>query len=144
MSLSDFLHTVEWFQVLLYNSHNSKSIICLHTVYSIWPIDRTLSGTTTPSLSGTGSNGNEGVLPIPQISKAAASPLDCLMLCPVHSLEVGVLPLCRDAVSVFYSPRQLGFLKLMACCLIISQTIVNTLYVFLSMQWFEMEWKKKK
>ena len=28
----------------------------------IWPIDRTLSGATTPSQSGSGSYGNEGVL----------------------------------------------------------------------------------
>ena len=31
---------------------------------SIWPIDRTLSGITTPRQSGPGSNGNEGVLDI--------------------------------------------------------------------------------
>ena len=28
---------------------------------SIWPIDRTLSGATTPGQSGSASNGNEGV-----------------------------------------------------------------------------------
>ena len=32
-----FLHKVKWFQVLLYNSHNLTSVICLHTVCSIWP-----------------------------------------------------------------------------------------------------------
>ena len=31
----------------------------------IWPIDRTLSGATTPGQSGPGSDGNEGVLRIP-------------------------------------------------------------------------------
>ena len=35
---------------------------------SIWPIDRTLSGATTPGQSGPGSDGNEGVLRIPQNS----------------------------------------------------------------------------
>ena len=35
---------------------------------SIWPIDRTLSGVTTPSQSGPGSDGNEGILCIPQSS----------------------------------------------------------------------------
>ena len=35
---------------------------------SIWPIDRTLSGATTPGQSGHGSDGNEGVLRIPQSS----------------------------------------------------------------------------
>ena len=32
---------------------------------SIWPINRTLSGVTTPGQSGCGSNGNEGLLPKP-------------------------------------------------------------------------------
>ena len=33
---------------------------------SIWPIDRTLSGVTTPGQSGPGSDGNEEVLRIPK------------------------------------------------------------------------------
>ena len=33
---------------------------------SIWPIDRTLSGATTPGQSGHGSDGNEGMSYIPQ------------------------------------------------------------------------------
>ena len=36
---------------------------------STWLIDRTLSGATTPGLSWPGSNGNEGVLCIPQSSR---------------------------------------------------------------------------
>ena len=35
---------------------------------SIWCTDKTLSGATTPCRSEPGSNGNEGVLCIPQIS----------------------------------------------------------------------------
>ena len=35
---------------------------------SIWPIDRAESGATTPSPSGSGSDGNKRVLHIPQIS----------------------------------------------------------------------------
>ena len=27
-----FLHTVKWFQVLLYNSHNLAPVICLFTI----------------------------------------------------------------------------------------------------------------
>ena len=38
----------------------------------IWPIDRTLSGATNQGQSGLGSNGNEGVLHIPQLSQAGA------------------------------------------------------------------------
>ena len=48
MRLSSFLHTVKWFQVLVYNSENLTSVICLHTVCSISPIDITTSGDTTP------------------------------------------------------------------------------------------------
>ena len=36
------MHTIKWFQVLLYNSHNLTSVICFLTVCSILPIDRTL------------------------------------------------------------------------------------------------------
>ena len=59
-----FLHTVKWFQVLLYISQNLTPVICLHTVCSIWPIDRILSAATTSAQSGPVSSGNEGVLPI--------------------------------------------------------------------------------
>ena len=67
-----------------------------------------LSGATTPGQSGPRSAGNEGVFCIPQ-SISGTSPSDCLVLYPGHSLVVGyVLPLCREAVSVFYNPSQLG------------------------------------
>ena len=47
---------------------------------SIWPIDKTLSGSTTPLESGPVSNGNEGVLSILQNSSiTGTSPLDYLM-----------------------------------------------------------------
>ena len=42
-------------------------------------MDRTVSGATTLGQSGPESNGNEEVLPIPQISKTGASQADCLM-----------------------------------------------------------------
>ena len=64
-SLSSFLHIVKWFQVLVYNRHYLASVICLHTVCSIWPIERTLSCATNPGQSGPGSNGSGGVLYIP-------------------------------------------------------------------------------
>ena len=67
----------------------------------IWLIDRTLSGATTSSQSETGSDGNEGVLHIPQNSS-----FDDLMLYSGHSLAS--LPFCRDAVSIFYSPNWTG------------------------------------
>ena len=74
------LHTVESFQVLLYNSYNSiHQVICLHLVkwlnIFIWSTDGTLAGTTTSGQS----NGNEGVLHIPQSSRTGVLPSDCLM-----------------------------------------------------------------
>ena len=57
-----------------------------HIVCSMRPKDRTLSGATTPGQSELGTNGNEAVLHIPQISKARAWPSDGLMSYPEHSL----------------------------------------------------------
>ena len=75
---------------------------------SIWPINRTLSGVTTQGQSVPGSNGNERVLHITQNSSITGTlRLDCLVSYPGHSLGV-VLPLHRDAVSVFNSLSQLG------------------------------------
>ena len=45
------LHTMKWFQELLFNTNNS-----------IWPIGGTLTDTTTLGLSEPGSNANEEVL----------------------------------------------------------------------------------
>ena len=74
----------------------------------LWLIDRTLSGTTTLGQSGPGSNGNEEVLCIPQISSiTVASPSGCFLSYPRYSLR-GVLYLCQDAVGVFYSPSRLA------------------------------------
>ena len=82
---------------------------------SIWHIDRILSGTTTPGQSGPWSDGSDGLLSIPQSSSITeASPSDCLVSNPGHSLGAGVLPLCMDAVSLFYSPSQLSLTNLEA------------------------------
>ena len=69
-----------------------------------------LTSATIPGQSGPGSNGNEGVLCIPQIySITGTSPSDCLVLYPGYSLGGwGVLLLCREAVGVFYSPSRLS------------------------------------
>ena len=52
-----------------------------------------LSGATTPGQRGPGSNGNEGVLHIPQSSSiAGTSPSDCFVSYPGHSLRGGCYP----------------------------------------------------
>ena len=49
-------------------------------ISSIWPIERTLSGATTPGQSGPRSNDNKGILCIPQNpSITGATPLDCFV-----------------------------------------------------------------
>ena len=75
---------------------------------SIWPIERAISGATTPGQSGPVSDGNDGVLHIPQSSSiTGTSPSDCLVLYPRHSFG-GVLLLCEGAVDIFYSPSRQG------------------------------------
>ena len=55
---------------------------------SIWPINRTLSGTTIPGQSEPGSDGNKGVLHIPQsYSITEDSPSDCLISYPRQLLR---------------------------------------------------------
>ena len=73
---------------------------------SIWPIDRTLSGATTPGQRGPGSMA---------MKEYSALPKAQLLLKPHHqivdchrTLVGGVLPLCRDAVGVFCSLSRLG------------------------------------
>ena len=97
-------------------------------------IDKPLSCATSSRQSGPWSDGNERVLRIPQSSSiTGASSSDCLVsyqdnrqrgsypfaeMQLVYSIALadratrtligGVLSLCREAVGVFYSPRQLG------------------------------------
>ena len=70
----------------------------------------TLSSATNPGQNEPVSDGNKGVLRIPQCSSlTGASPSGCLV-----SLVERDLPLCRDAIRVFCSPTRpssLSFLK---------------------------------
>ena len=76
---------------------------------SIRPLDWTLSGATTLGLSGPGSNGNKRVHSISKSSSiTGASPSACLVSY-LGPLLGGGLPLCRDAVGVFFSPSWLGW-----------------------------------
>ena len=51
-------------------------------------MDQTLSGATTPDQSGPGSDGNGGLLRIPQSSSiTGTSPSDCLVSYPGRSAE---------------------------------------------------------
>ena len=64
-----------------------KSKLSKLQLSSSWPIYRILSGATTLGQSGPGSDGNEGVLCIPQSSSnTGTSPSDWLLLCLGHLL----------------------------------------------------------
>ena len=103
----------------------------------IWPIGRALSGVTTPYQSGPGSNGNEGVLCIPQGSSITGpSPSDCLVSYQDIHWEGGSYHLCIDPVGVFYSHSRLGlsaYIKLAVTWFVflgtVSLTILNFCYL---------------
>ena len=101
--------------VFVYKQLNVKTVLfqtiqlSISTQFSsIWPIDKALSGATTPGRSGLGSDVNEQVLRIPQSSTITrTSPSNCLVLYPGHLLG-GVLGLTPpQKSSVFYSPSWL-------------------------------------
>ena len=76
---------------------------------SIWPIDTILSGATTPSQSGPGSNGNEGVVHIPQSSSIpGASSSDCLMSYPGHLVEGGGFTPLQRCSRYILQPQPTG------------------------------------
>ena len=77
-----------------------QSIVCIHLngldYYerlnsSVWPIDRTLSGATTPRQIEPGSNGNEVVLCILQIPRAGALAWDSSIAYPGYTSVVSYL-----------------------------------------------------
>ena len=83
---------------------------CASTQFSsIWPIHRALLGATTLGQSGRRSDGNEGVLRIPQSSRiTGTSPPDCLVSCPGPSLKGGCYTPLQRSRRVFYSTSWLG------------------------------------
>ena len=78
---------------------------------SIWPIDRTQLGATTPGQNGPRSNDNQGVLHIPQKSSITeTSPSDCFVSYPGNLLWGCLTPLQRRSRFILYSqPIGLGF-----------------------------------
>ena len=68
---------------------SSKSVLYKYSISSILPIDRTLSGATTPRQSGPGSDGNEGVLPIPQRSSITGTSLSGCLVSYIQDTRCG-------------------------------------------------------
>ena len=76
---------------------------------SICPIDRILSGATTPGQSGPGSNGNEVVPHIPRsFSITRTSPSDYLMSYQWHSLWGGGLTPLERCSRCILQPQPIG------------------------------------
>ena len=95
------------FQAIQFNQTIQFSISMPLVLFN--PLIGPISGTTIPGQSRPGSDGNKGVLCIPQSpSIAGTSPSDCLVSYPGHSLRGRVLPLCKEAVGEFYSPSPQG------------------------------------
>ena len=106
-----------WLHDMKYS--NLVQILCNNLLTSIWPLDWTLTGITTPGQSVLGSN------TYPQSSTTGVSLTD-VVKCHTQEIYIfggptirlfrfmsrspvgWVLPLCREAVSVFYSPGRLG------------------------------------
>ena len=77
----------------------------------IWLLDGTLTGTTTPSQSGPGSNGYEGILYIPRSSVIGASPSNDLVSYP-HSSKKYIYPLLYMPLHVILKTLNLSILTL--------------------------------
>ena len=71
---------------------------------SIWPLDGTLTGTTTLDQNGPGINGNKDGLHIPQNSSAGVSPSKGLVSYPGYLLGRGLL----SAEMQFSKPHPTG------------------------------------
>ena len=75
---------------------------------SIWSIDRTLSGATTPGQSEPGCEGNKGVLRILEsFSITGTLPSDCLTSYPGHSWW-GSLTLLQRCIRCISQPQPTG------------------------------------
>ena len=127
------LHTVKW-----PNSYiSSNSLLHTYTVQQpncvIWPIDRTLSGSTTPGQSGPGTDGDEGALCILQSSNITeASPSDCLVSYSGHSLVVvGSLTLLQRCSQCILKPQPTKPWNLLNIFADLNNAVVSMISIFL-------------
>ena len=90
----------------------TEVICCIQFKRQTVLLELTLSGDTTPGQSGPGSDGNIRVRYNAPKPKHHWNLTIWLFSFVTSTLVWGVLPLYRDAVDVFFSPRRLGWLKL--------------------------------
>ena len=127
-SIHSFVH--KWFQVQLCITNNSIKQSFVYTVK--WSVlfqaiqisishlfahslnNQIIYGSNRTNLSGPGSNSNEGVLCIPQFSKAGGSPSDGLMSYPRHPEMQSVYSTATPSSRLSLRSFQLTGLK-MSC-----------------------------
>ena len=123
---------------------------------SIWPIDRTLSIATTLGQSELGSDGNEGVLRIPQSSCiTGTSQTDCLVSYIGHSFGGSLTPLQRSCWIILQHQltgqlsiwRSLMGFQSNFCCSLLSNSVLGfsilTLCYFVGLTSWSMKAVKK-
>ena len=130
------LHTFSMSKTVLFQTIRfSKS-----TQYSsTWPIERTLSGATIPSQSGTGSDGNKGVIRIPQSSSyTGGSSSDFLVSYPGHSLgESYPFSVKQSAYSIAPTDRASHFFYSLSTLLKTVQNFPKTIsYIIFFFAWW--------
>ena len=97
-----WIQTIQFSIIFVYTQLNVKTVLFQTIQFSsIWLIDRSLSGATTPGQSGPGSIGYEGVLHTPQKLQHYRSLTIRLFNVISRTLVGGVLPLCWEMPSVY-------------------------------------------
>ena len=94
----------------------------MYAVSSIQPLDRTQSGTTTPRPSGPKSNGDEGILRIPQSSSiTGTSSIGLFNVISGTLVGGGLTPLQRSSPCILQPHRILSI----GACSVIIIVVVN-------------------
>ena len=103
-----------------------------YAVMSIWPIDRTLSGATTPGQIGPGSNWNKGVLCIPLSSSiSVASPSNCLVSYPGHLMGESYPSAEMQSVDFATPVNWVTYLWLLIICLEIRKLCLLYIHIYI-------------
>ena len=136
-TLVDWLFGWIFWHISHYRLFNAKASLNIKTVLfqvvqfsistpfsSIWSIDKTLSGATTPGQSEHGNDGNEGLLRILESSIiTGTSASDCLVSYTGHWLRGRLTPLQRYSRCTL-QPQPTGSPKLQSWSLTIQWTLV--------------------
>ena len=106
---------------------------------SIWPIDRTLSGSTTPGLSEPGSGAMKMYSAFPT-APDYLKPLYLIVQWHIHDTSWRFLPHCRAAVGVFYSPSWLANVFSLITCRCVLSLIMCICVFSWKTYWCVLSW----